>query len=179
MLKEITWKDYWTVVLLLTTGYYIIVFLLFYRKELAILAKGNLETLDESKISLVNRNSEMVSSTVQPSLFEENEAKALANIHSDSIDELINNDDKDFHEINLISYAHELADEIKQLIEKAKEKSYIKEELLFSLQKIIKAYQQLQGTSYQHDINNLITESCKTHCSIHLSADEVATVWLN
>jgi len=179
MLQEITWNNYWAIILVLTIGYYIIVFLLFYKRELINVVKGNVKTLDESKISLVNSNSEMIPSIVQSSMFEEDEGKAFASVHSDNIDEIINNDDNDFHEINLIPYAHELADEIKQVIEKAREKSYIKEELLFSLQKIIKAYGHLKGTSYHHDINNLITECCKTHCSTHLSADEVATVWLN
>ena len=166
---------------MLTAIYYIIIAFLFYKRELAILAKGNMRTSykDESKTSQVNDSSEIISSTVQPSLFEEGQVEEFANTHSDCIEEIINNDDKDLLEINLVPYAHELAGEIKQLIEKAKERSYAKGELLFALQKIIKAYSHLKDTAYQHDINNLITESCKIHCSIHLSRDEVATVWLN
>jgi type I site-specific restriction-modification system R (restriction) subunit len=182
MLKEITWKDYWTIVLVLTAVYYIFILLLFYRRELAIIAKGKgnfkMSFKDESKVSLRNGN-EMVSPTVRSPLREEEEANPSANIHSDDIDEILNDEDNNFHEINLIPYAHELADEIKQLVEKAKEKRYIKEELLFSIQKLIKAYNQLKGTSYQREINNLIISTCKTQCSLHLSADEVDTVWLN
>jgi hypothetical protein len=182
MFKEISWKEYWTLILLLATVYYIFVFLIFYQKEIALLVKGkkNAQLTPEAEplFSSAQICNDTFLSPAQTSLFEE-DSQVSANIYSDNEDETINEEDNDLHEINLIPYAHELADEIKQLFEKAREKRYVKEELLFSLKEIIKAYQQLKRTSYQNDINNLIFAHSETYCSIHLNADEVATVWLN
>jgi len=164
MFKEISWKEYWTLVLLLATLYYIFVFFFFYKKEIALLVKGKMNDQstpqDEALFSEQTPNNTL-SSTSQTSLFEEDAIKVSANIDSDDKEEIKEEEEYELHEINLIPYAHELADEIKQLIEMAKEKGCGKEELLFSLQKIIKAYQQLKGTSYQHDLNNLILRIVK------------------
>ncbi len=71
----------------------------------------------EPLFSSAETRNHTLSSTMQTSLFEEDVMKFAANIHSDIEDETMKGEDNGLQEINLIPYAHKLADEIKQLIE--------------------------------------------------------------
>ncbi len=162
MLKEISWNQYWTIVITLTVLYELFIVAIFFRQDLLLLAKRKRDVISPAKPDLSNQNISADNDAMLPTGFEDE-----------------NPDDEDLDEINLTPYAHELAEEIHVLIEQAAEKEYAKQELLFGLKQIIKGFQQLKDSSYQRDINNLIIQECATRCSFHLNAGEIATLWLS
>lgn len=73
---------------------------------------------------------------------------------------------------------HEFTHELQQTIQKASTHVYKKEELIFSLQLVLKKYPQLRDTNFTEAINNLIATECQNSCSIPLNEDEVNMLWL-
>lgn len=167
MLKEITWNQYWTIVITLTALYELFIVFIFYRKDLLLLAKRKRDFVSPAAPASSNQNIVADTEVIRSPVFENQ------NIEEEELDE------EELEEINLTPYAHELADEIHVLIEQAAEKEYAKPELLFGLKQIIKGFHDLKDTSYQRDINNLIIQECAMKCSIHLDAGEIATLWLS
>ena len=160
MLKQITWHEYWTIVITLTAIYELLVVAIFYRRDLLLLAKGK-----------------RFAPAIETSNMEFNEEPDRQDLLADSI--LDANEEGETVEINLTPMAHELADEIQVLVAEAGEKEFGKPEILFGLKQIIKSFRALANTSYQDDINNLIAQRCETNCSIALSEEEIITLWLD
>jgi hypothetical protein len=159
MLQQISWNEYWKMIVLLTVLYECSIILLFYRKEILLLAKRKTLVLPVTRAAVVKE-------TNGP----DNEAPLLTPAEEDD-------DDYDEDE-NLIPYASELAASIKVLIGQAADNNCAKEELIFGLQQLTKDYPELKGTSHQRDINTLINVECKTKCSLHMGAEEIAVLWM-
>lgn len=160
MLQQISWSEYWTIIIIFIVFYEAAILLLFYRKELLRLAKRKSLVMPAVSVSSSNHRNE----------FPEEAA---------SYDQDEEDDHYDDEEENLIPYASDLAASIKELIGQAAENGYAKEELCFGLEQRIKDYPQLKGTSHQRDINTLINVECKTKCAIHLGAGELDKLWMS
>jgi hypothetical protein len=69
-------------------------------------------------------------------------------------------------------------DELNAFFEQAKRKRWIKDELIYALQMIIKKYPSLNASQYKSSINVVLTNQCEHICNIHLNEEEVKHVWL-
>lgn len=176
MLNEITWKDYWTFIAIATVIYWFIIISIFYRRELLMLAKrkSSVAHLTEDNSITASNNKKLFANTSAP-LFNEDEQTDDVHFYEDEQDI----DEEVLIEINLTQDAHAAVYEIKEQIRIAQDRKIIKEELLFSLQQIIKAHPQVKGTSFQNDINNFIAAESENQCSIHLSAEDLNTLWVS
>lgn len=152
MLQQISWSDYWKISGLLLLLYECAILLLFYRQEIALLAKRKRGVLP------VARNAALTETDLSATEQEDNQ------------------DDEDE---NLIPFAHELGETVKTFITQAAGKGYVKEELCFGLQQRIKDYPQLNNTRYQREINTVIMEECKNQCAMHLRDSELDKLWLS
>ncbi|QEC69284.1 hypothetical protein FRZ67_18935 [Panacibacter ginsenosidivorans] len=153
MLQQISWSEYWKIIVILTVLYECSILLLFYRKEIVLLAKRKRWVLP------VVRNA--------------------ASHHTDLSTSTEQEDNSEDEDENLIPFAHDLAEAVKAFIMQAADKGYVKEELCFGLQQRIKDYPQLNNTRYQREINTVIMVECKNKCAIHLRAGELDKLWLS
>jgi hypothetical protein len=160
MLQQITWSEYWKIIVIISVLYECSILLLFYRKEILLLAKGKRWVLPIVRARATHRQDVLQEKTSLPRATEEE-------------------NEEDNEDENLIPFANELAESIKVLIGQAAEKEYAKEELFFGLQRLIKGYPQLKDTSYRQEINTLISVECKTKCALHLRTGELDKLWLS
>ena len=170
MLHEITWKDYWTFIAITSVIYWLIIISYFFRYEIAMLTKRKKNSNGEGALPTSDESNNEVLTMQQPLNFPINDLQDANYFDEDDEQELL--------EINVTPDAHALAGDIKEQIIIAQEKEWVKEELMFALQQIIKAYPQLKETSFKKEINNLIASECENHCSIHLSAEELNMLWV-
>lgn len=159
MLQQISWNEYWKIIAIITVLYECSILMLFYRKEILMLAKGKRNALPITRTAVAHET-----------IPSHNEAQLLTSTVED--------DENDEGE-NLLPFANELAESIRTLIEQAADKSYAKEELFFGLQQLTKDYPQLKNTRHQQDINTLINVECKTKCALHLRTGELDKLWLS
>jgi type I site-specific restriction-modification system R (restriction) subunit len=172
MLHEITWKDYWTLIKITSLIYWLIIVSFFYRQEILLLAKRKKNNNGEGALATSNESNNKVLTMQQPFNFPGNDSHET-NLFEEDFDE------QELLEINVTPHVHALAEDIKEQIKTAQEKEWVKEELVFALQHIIKTYPQLKETSYKKEINNLIASECENHRSIHLSAEELNMLWVS
>lgn len=73
-----------------------------------------------------------------------------------------------------------LLDEVKALVRQAGYSSSPKEEILFSLQRLLCAarFQKLYQSQYRDAINNLIVDEFQTNCSMHLDERDLQGLWV-
>ena len=164
MFNSISWTDYITTVVLLLMAYYVFVGIKFYSLELRNLfsGKNRIDFRRTSKNSLhKDEQTDVPVHLTQAELF-------AASINSSSADE---DDDIMFQQVG------ELTAKLKEAIAQAVDKNFIKEELLLSLQLVVKKYAVLKGSHFQLPINNLIASECEKYGYIQLSAEERLMLW--
>jgi hypothetical protein len=66
---------------------------------------------------------------------------------------------------------------LKEVIAQGYNKHWIKEELILSLQLLLKKYCFLKSSPFMGAINNLIASECEKYGYIQLSADERVMLW--
>jgi uncharacterized coiled-coil DUF342 family protein len=76
-----------------------------------------------------------------------------------------------------LQQVQELTAELKEVIAQAVDKNYIKEELISSLQSLIKKHSFLKGSPFSVSVNNLIASECEKYGYIQLSAEEQVMLW--
>ncbi len=78
---------------------------------------------------------------------------------------------------DLFKEAEQLTAKLKEAIADASFKNYNKEEFTFLLQLTLKEYPNLKGSPFQVAINNLIISECEKYGLLHLSAEELESLW--
>ncbi len=141
MINNISWQGYWITLALISAGYYLCIYLLYYRSDF----KVWIHRKPYNSQGIVSASA----SITQP--LREEGAEGL-------IDSCM--------------------DELNAFFEEAKRKKVMKEELIFSLQLLLKKYPSIKNSEYQESLSNLIAAQCEHICSVHLNADEVSHVWL-
>jgi hypothetical protein len=150
MINNISWAGYWYVIAITLIIYYLFVLILFYRKEMQYLFEGNKgRSSKDSRYTVHHRDS--ISN------------ETLSGMHDEE---------------GLVSSVQMLKDETIAYLEQAGQDCSIKEEIVFSLQQIIKKYTVLKYTTYQKQINNLLQLECKNKCSLFLDEEDIKNVWL-
>ncbi len=163
MFNNISWQGYWNAIALISIAYYFIIYLLYYRKDFGI---NFLKTRNSSHLSSLPSTStlsdeEKHSANFQPTA-----------LNDSSVDSKMQADE------SVVAIAQVCIDELNAFFEESKRKRPIKEELMYSLQNILKKYPVIKDSTFQESITNLIIVNCETFCSISLNDDDVVHVWL-
>ena len=157
---SLTWANYALLVSVCLIAYYLIVALLFYRKDfLSLLVKRDKNVPFESYDSSFS-NDDYIKNT-NLTLFGEEVEEDFQSLNEEQ---------------NLSPDTHDFADEIAAYTSSC-DNSIEKEELLHHLRKIILKYPSLADSESQYELNQLITMLTENDCSIHLSAEEASELW--
>lgn len=162
MFNNISWQGYWITIALLTAGYYLVVYLLYFRKDFSIEWSKISKTgaLSSSLPSTTDRTTSASEAVSQPTLFAGSEEFQCP-------------------EMDTIEHAvYACMDEINAFLAEAKQRRCVKEEMMYSLQSILKKYPAIAGSEYKESLTNVMVNQCEYQCAVHLSADDVVRVWL-
>jgi hypothetical protein len=175
MLTTISWNVFLLVLFGLIGSYYVIVTVLFYRKEIKRLCvKRELMGLDEESVGAKGYHFEASiekENVVNPSFSEVSSADWMREAENGNTGTF----DMTPEEIN--STVHELLEELKDNFEPFRSKKPVKEEVSFAISKVLKKYSSLKYTSILPELNQHIIEEFKHHCSITLSDAEIKRLW--
>ena len=138
---NISWQGYWIWLAVISAGYYLVIYLLYYRHDL----KAWIHPKPYNSVGIVPASE----SIIQPPV--EKDAERL-------IDSCM--------------------DELNAFFEESRRKKVMKEELIYSLQLLLKKYPSLKDSEYKESLTNLIATQCEDTCLVRLNADEVYHVWL-
>jgi len=162
MFNNISWQGYWITIALLSAGYYLIVYLLYFRKDFSIEWSKRSKSNDESPFLPTTPNSGISPSdaVLQPSLFD-------------------NSEEFQRPEPGTVEHAvYACMDEINAYLEEAKRSKCVKEEMQYALHSILRKYPAIAASEYKESVTNVIMNQCEFVCSVHLSADDVVRVWV-
>jgi hypothetical protein len=149
MFSSISWQEYWTSLTLITLGYYLAIYLLYFKKGIQLSSQQQVFNSESSK------------EETQPTLFEVNDPDSKQRVKAG-----------EEHVIQACM------DELNAFFENQKKTKAIKSELMFSLHTILQKYPSLRHSDYRESLTNVIATQCEAICSIHLSAEELKGVWL-
>ena len=141
MINNISWQSYWIWLAVISAGYYLIIYLLYYRHDF----KAWIHPKPYNSDGIASASE----SIIQPPV--EKDAERL-------IDSCM--------------------DELNAFFEESRRKKVMKEELIYSLQLLLKKYPSLKDSEYKESLTNLIATQCEDTCLVRLNADEVYHVWL-
>ena len=153
-----SWTSYWQAIAIILLLYYGFVLFFYYRKDFLKLLAGN--------------KSQLSAGVLQPahlkdlSAGRQNKNEVVKEILADT------NNSKE-----LMPVLQSLIDEVVAYMEHAGHAGAVKEEVVFSIQQIIKKYPVLKFTAHQPAINDLILYECETKCSVKLDEDDINSVW--
>jgi len=151
MLNNITWQGYWVTLAIISLGYYLVIYALFYRKDFKVLIPPHQEASPLRNDSATSKG------------------QGKASVEND--DGLSSPGQSD-------AAVFDCMDELTAFFEESKRSKCVKEELLYALQPILSKYPSLKNSQYQDSINNVIASEAKQHCSLQLSREEMIHVWL-
>jgi hypothetical protein len=77
----------------------------------------------------------------------------------------------------LIGEVHDLMQKINGVFTEAKKNKYLNNELLYALQLVLRKYWHIEATHFGISINNYISDTAASHCSISFSEDELNAMW--
>ena len=148
MINNVSWQGYWTALAIILGIYYLILYFKFFR------------TGPPASISRTGKESENQSWNFDSS-----------KPHQDTLHQEI-------HVSNEMHSYQSGIDELTAFFEQARYRKWVSEELIHALTLICKKYDILIYTEYRETINDFIVKQAEEKCSIHLSNEEVETVWL-
>ena len=151
MLHPISWHSYWTALILSYAGYYVIVYLVYFRRAAVPIPPSGKKT------------------------------NAVANKSGMQLPLIAENKDPDFAEPPANSEEHAVyacMDELNAFFDNQKKSKAVKSEVMYALYSILKKYPSLFHSQYKESLTNVVATQCEAICSIHLSAEELKGVWL-
>lgn len=148
MLTNISWSEYLVFILVIIFCYYIILLFVFYKRDIINLIEN------------INHRGGKGAIIIDSHLADQ-EDKDLVKPDIDSPDIII-----------------QVQQEIRANLERAKSKSFIREEIMQSLQLILKNNSAVLGIQQHEAINNYISMMCESICSIHLGKEEINQLWI-
>lgn len=149
MFSNISWQEYWTSIIVITLAYYLVIYLLYFKKSLQLSSPKQEFNLDTS-----------IKGESKPTLFEvENSGTGL------TMNE------------NQVHVIEACMDELNAFFDNQKKTKAVKSELMFGLYTILQKYPSLRSSDYKESLTNVIATQSENICSIHLSADDLKGVW--
>lgn len=162
MLHTISWQGYWTSLALLTAVYYLTICLLYFRKEVTILFYRKLLSPDKATpLPSVQKPEGAPTENNQLTLFGEEVTEEFSRPPADSEEHMV----------------YSLMDEVHAFFEEAKKRKWQRQELTHTLKTLLLKYPSLKSSEYKEAISNVLLAESEHHCSIHLSAEELAEMW--
>lgn len=160
MFNNVSWQGYWLAMAFITIGYYLTIYLLYFRTDFQILIKRT-SGHDENDIPLFfpGNSIEEQMENATPSIFEGVAEPPLPPYGTDEY------------------LLEAFIDELNAFFEGTKHSKIVKEELIYSLQMILLKYPAIKTPDNKMALMNLIFVQCKNICSIHLSKEDVVRVW--
>jgi hypothetical protein len=159
MFNQISWGDYFLLLILALVLYYSFVLYKYYRQDILrfisnkrAVSVSPINSQTKYFISEVDRTSNKVEKNDEAANQRENTA--------------------------IMPHIHDLVQQIKNFVRDVSERSFIKEEVIMGLQIILRDHKNLVDTHFQESINDLIDSECREYCSFQLSKEEINTVWL-
>lgn len=147
MLRAISWSGYFQFLLAVLIGYYAVVALIYWRKDLVALVAR----LQQPRAGM--SRSFQHDAGVGPHASQHQNKDALN------------------------SAVHDLLEELKVLFSSAVEQQFKKEELLFALQKKLSAYHAIHGTPFGIAVEEHIIEQAVMQCEIILEGEALKRLW--
>jgi hypothetical protein len=161
MFNNISWQGYWVTIALFTTGYYLLIYLLYFKKDFSIewTKRSKKRESPFSSVAADNAAPQPVNHE-QPTLFH----------GSEEFQPPLKN--------SVESAVYACMDEINAYLEGLEGSKCVKEELLYGLHAILRKYPAIAGSEYKESVSNVVVNQCEYYCSVHLSADDVVRVWV-
>lgn len=155
MLNNITWQGYWVTLALLSAGYYLAIYVLYFRNDF--------------KIAFPKRNTLQKYSAASPAV-----AAVIEQQVQTPADQKEEGSVMDINE-GLVGAC---LDELNAYFDEAKRARLLKEEVLYALQTILRKYPSLTKSDYKEAVTNVIVSEAAHHCALHFSSEEMVQVWL-
>ena len=149
MFSDISWQEYWTLLFVITLAYYLVIYLLYFKKGLQVSSPKQEFNLDTS-----------TKGESQSTLFE---------IDNPGIKQTMNESEESIIEACM--------DELNAFFDNQKKTKAVKSELMFGLYTILQKYPSIRNSDFKESLTNVIATQCENICSIHLSAEELKGVW--
>lgn len=162
MFNNISWQGYWITIALLSAGYYLVVYLLYFRKDFLIEWGKTSKSNGKSPLPPITHDMEPfpTDAVQQPSLFDN--AEEFLRPEPGTIEHTV--------------YA--CMDEINAYLEEAKRSKCVKEAMLYALRSILQKYPAIAASEYKESVTSVIINQCEFVCAVHLSAEDVVRVWV-
>ena len=158
MFDTVSWQGYGIVIFLLTVSYYLTIYLLYFRNDFKVSFRrgaisGNKNSYDFGSLSFIK-----------------DEVRTNVSLEdSEEFQTPVENNEK------AVVYA--CIDELDAFFSESKKSKFLKEDIVFALQGILKKYPSLKTSPYKLSLTHVIVGQCENICSIHLKADDVDRVW--
>lgn len=162
MFNNISWQGYWVSIAILTAGYYLVIYLLYFRKDVSIGWNKSSTSEEENPFTSFTADSAASQSAAikQHTLFHNSEE--FQHPAKDTVEGAV----------------YMCIDEVSAYLEEAKRNKCVKEELLYALQSILRKYPAIAASEYKESVTTVLVDQCEYYCSVHLSADDVLCVWV-
>lgn len=172
MLNSISWSDFFIVVGVVVTAYYVITVLLLYSNEIKGFLKGKPKnsTSEEEHVDSTTDVLGTTKSMVKPPV----RAQRIS-VPNDPEETNRKTTNESSDEELLTGAVSDLLDEIKTRIKTLE--GWNKDEVLGVFRELLGKYPQLIGTVYQESINHFIANVCTEHFSWSLEPEEVQPLW--
>jgi len=148
MIKQISWAEYCTAMAVLCSAYYIVIIVLYFRREV---------------LDLFSGNKKLVAPAPLPSSSPRHPAANLVRTAEGNTSQ----------EEKLFA----LTNQLMQVLQPVFGNDYVKGELMTALQLILRKYPLLKGTAFQVSVNNYIGMESENQCSVSLSEQELSGIW--
>ncbi|MBB1287052.1 hypothetical protein HRH25_21900 [Flavisolibacter sp. BT320] len=166
MFNNISWQGYWVCLALLTAGYYLVIYLLYFRKDFSI--EWRKRSPEQTKSPFFSHSS------VQSGVDGHKETFQQSSLFGNPVEEF---QLPEADSLELVVYS--CMDEINAYLAEAKKARCAKEEIIYAFQSILKKYPGLSTSEYKESLTNVLVSQCEHDCSIRLSADDVVRVWVH
>jgi len=162
MFNNISWQSYWIAIALFSAGYYLVIYVLYFRHDFVIRrSKASTSAAESSFLSQTTTGQDSQSGAAQQSF--------------------LFNHPEDFQRPEMNTMEHTVytcMDEINAFLEEARRGKCVKEDVIVDLHRILRKYPTISTSEYKESLTNVIVGQCEYRCSVHLSADDVVRVWL-
>jgi hypothetical protein len=149
MLTNITWNEFAIILGIIVFAYYAVLLLIFNRKNIF----QHLRKINGGSI-LLNFQDEL---------------RTKGNGSGISTDQKIS---------EFFNVVTDLQNEIKDTLELAGSKKYIREEIILLIQTVLRKYNSLELSPFKNAIDSYLIKECQNYCSIHLEDRDINQVWI-
>jgi hypothetical protein len=157
MIQNMSWHGYWTFMSLILFGYYLIVFLLYFRKAFASDRGYNNKFSHDS----INRS--------VPLFDRDHHAKSVVAEAETQLTPGATAEE---------TIVETCMDELTAFFEQCKSSRVVAGELVFGLRRIVQKFPSLKDSEYKQPLERLIISQAQHICSVQLSEAEVESVWM-